>query len=169
MILILLEVLLLVKGKLFSYKKKDCMGVIKLVHKFTPDTKKINKWWMSPKHALNKAWYVDTYTRDQRVLFKDKWFKDMKRFKIEIEFFKWFKSTGQIGESNSSLQVLVSRWHTKHKVVESVTPPLEGINIPYRKDIFKAAPFKEPSEHKENNFVTIEEINNVFEQNIYTN
>ena len=80
---------------------------------------------MNSKHALKKAWYVDTYTRDQRVLFKDKWFKDMKRFKIEIEFFKWFESTGQISEFNSSLQVLVNRWHTKGKVIKSVTPPLE--------------------------------------------
>ena len=117
---------------------------------------------MIPKHALKKAWYVDTYTRDQRVLFKDNWFKDMKRFKIEIEFFKWFESTGKIGESNSSLQFLVNRWHIKAKVVESVTPPLEGINIPYRKDVLKEAPFKKPSKHKENNFVTIEEINKVF-------
>ena len=145
-----------------SHKKKDSIGLIKSVDKFTPDTKKINKWWMSPKHALNKAWYVDTYTRDQRVLFKDKWFKDMKRFKIEIEFFNCFESTSQIGESNSSLQVLVNKFHTKDKVVESVTPPLEGINIPYRKDVLKEAPFKKPSEHKENNFVTIEEINKVF-------
>ena len=52
---------------------------------------------MNSKHALKKAWYVDTYTRDHRVLFKDKWFKDMNRFKSEIEFFKWFESIGQIG------------------------------------------------------------------------
>ena len=125
-----------------SHKKKDSIAVIKSVHKFTPDTKKINKWWMSPKHALNKAWYVDTYTRDQRVLFKDNWFKDMKRFKIEIEFFKWFEATGQIVECNSPLQLLVNKWHTKDMVVESVTPPLEGINIPYRKDVVKATPLK---------------------------
>ena len=84
---------------------------------------------MSPKHDLKK------------VLFKDKWFKYMKRFKIEIEFFKWFESTGQIGECNSSLQVLVNRLHTKDKVVESITPPLEGISILYRRDVLKATPF----------------------------
>ena len=36
-------------------------------------------------------------------------------------------STGQIAESNSSLQVLVNRWHTEDKVVESFTPPLYGL------------------------------------------
>ena len=61
-----------------SCKKKDSIGTIKLVKKFTPDLKRINKWWGSPKHALKKAWYVDTYTKEQRVLFKDKWFKDIK-------------------------------------------------------------------------------------------
>ena len=99
---------------------------------------------MSPKHAIKKVWYVDTYTRDQLVLFKHKWFKDIKRFQTEVEFFKWFESTGQIGES-SSLQVLVNRWHTKDKVVKSVTPPLEGLNISYRKDVLKAAPFRKHS------------------------
>ena len=49
---------------------------------------------MSYKHALKKAWYVDTYTRAQRFLLKDKWFKDMKKFKTEIEFFKWFECSG---------------------------------------------------------------------------
>ena len=125
-----------------SHKKKDSIRVIKSIDKFTPDTKKIKKWWISPIHATKKAWYFATYTRDQRVLFKDKWFKDMKRFKTEIEFFKWFESTGQIGESNSLLQVLVNRWQTKDKVVKSVTRPLEGINIPYIKDVLKAPPFK---------------------------
>ena len=86
-----------------SNKKKDSIGTIKSIDKFTPDLKRINKWWICPKHALKKAWYVDTYAMDQRVLFKDKWFKDMKRFKTEIEFFKLFEATGQIGECNSSL------------------------------------------------------------------
>ena len=152
-----------------SHNKKDSIGVIKSINKFTPNTKKINKWWMSPMHALKKASYVDTHTTYQRVLFKDKWFKNIKRFKTDIGFYKWFKSAGQICESNSSLQVFVNRWHTKDKVVETVTRPLEGINIPYRKDVLKAAPFKKPSEHKENNFVTTEEINKVFEQNNNTN
>ena len=152
-----------------SHKRKDSIGTIKSVDKFIPDLKKINKWWVSPKHALKRAWYVDTYPKEQRVLFKDKWFKDMKRFKTEIEFFKWFEATGQIGEDSSSLQVLVNKWHTKDKVVESITPPLEGLNIPYRKEIIKAAPFKRPSVHKETSIVTVEDINKVFEQNNYTN
>ena len=86
----------------------------------------------------------------------------MKRFKTEIEFFKWFEATRQVSECSSSLRVLVNSWHTKDKVVESVTPPLEGINIPYRNDFLKAAPFKKPSVHKEKDFVTVEDINKVF-------
>ena len=34
-----------------SPKKKYSIGVIKSFDKFNPDTKKINKWWMSPEHA----------------------------------------------------------------------------------------------------------------------
>lgn len=88
------------------HRKKDSVGVIKSIENFTPDNKKISKWWNNPNHALKKAWYVDTYTKDQRISFSDKWFKDMKIFKTEIEFFKWFECSGQIDETNSSLQVL---------------------------------------------------------------
>lgn len=43
------------------------------------------------------------------------------------------------------------------------------MDIPYRKEIIKAAPFKRPSVHKETSIVTVEDINKVFEQNNYTN
>ena len=62
---------------------------------------------------------------------------------------------------------MINKWHTKDKVVESITP-LEGIHVPYRKEVLKAAPFKKPSE-KDNNPVTVADINKVFEQNNYTN
>ena len=55
----------------------------------------------------------------------------MKRFKNEIELFKWFECSGQIDEANSSIKVLITKWHTKDKVVEGKTPPYEGIYIPY--------------------------------------
>lgn len=92
----------------------------------------------------------------------------MKRLKTEIEFIKWFKCSGKIDETNSSLQVLINKLHTKNNVVESITPPLEGVSIPYKKDILKSAPFKKPSE-KDTNTVSVADIKKVFEHNNYTN
>ena len=144
------------------------MGVIKSTENFTPDIKKISKWWNNPKHALKKDWYVDTYTKDQRISFRDKLFKDMKRFKTEIEFFKWFECSGQIDETNSSLQVLINKWHTKDKVVKSITPPLEDIHIPYTNEVLKGVLFKKHSE-RDNNPIIVADMNKVLKENNYTN
>ena len=35
-----------------SHNKKYSIGFFKSIDKLTPDTKKINKWWMSPKNAF---------------------------------------------------------------------------------------------------------------------
>ena len=51
----------------------------------------------------------------------------------------------------------------------NIPPPLEGLNIPYVKDVLQAAPFKKPSESKGTTIVTVEDIKKVFEQNKYTN
>ncbi|TMW83948.1 hypothetical protein EJD97_000369 [Solanum chilense] len=82
------------------HRKKDSVSVIKSTENFTPDKKKISKWWNKPKDALKKAWCVDTYTKDERISLRYKWFKDMKRFKTEIEFFK--SCTSHIGNKHSS-------------------------------------------------------------------
>ena len=92
----------------------------------------------------------------------------MKRFETKVEFFKWFELSGQIDGTKSSLQVLVNKWHTRNKVVESVTPPLEGLKIPYRKDVIIASPFKKNIE-KSTSLINTEDINRISEQNNYTN
>ena len=50
----------------------------------------------------------------------------------------------------------------------NIPPPLEGLNIPYIKDVLQAAPFKKPSESKGTTIIIVEDINKVFEQNNYT-
>lgn len=93
----------------------------------------------------------------------------MKRFKTEIEFFRWFEITGQLGSTNDSLQTLVSRWYTKEQVVDSITPPLEGLKIPYRKEILTATPFKKSGDKDSSAIATHGDIDKILEQNNYSN
>ncbi|KAK4721505.1 hypothetical protein R3W88_011738 [Solanum pinnatisectum] len=149
------------------HKRKDSIGVLTSDEEFVPTKRKLHAWWKSPENNKKVDWYKATYTVEQRTSFRDKWFKDMKRFKTEIEFFKWFESSGQIDDKQSSLQVLINKWYTKEQVVKSVTPP-EGLRIPYRMEILKATPFKKPIE-KESALITAGDLNKVLEQNNYTN
>uniref|UniRef100_M0ZNU1 Uncharacterized protein n=1 Tax=Solanum tuberosum TaxID=4113 RepID=M0ZNU1_SOLTU len=94
---------------------------------------------------------------------------DMRRISCEIEFFKWFEMTCKIDNQIESLQVIINKWYTtSNKVVESITPPLEGINIPIAGTVIKASPFKEKSD-KSAAFVTSADIDRVVEQNNYSN
>ncbi|KAG5576325.1 hypothetical protein H5410_056459 [Solanum commersonii] len=55
--------------------------------------------------------------------------------------------TGRIENCTESLQVIINKWYTaSNKVVESITPPLEGINIPIAGTVIKSSPFKEKSD-----------------------
>lgn len=92
----------------------------------------------------------------------------MTRFETEIEFFKWFEYSGQMGNQKDSLQVLINKWHTKNAIIESSIPPLEGISIPYRDDIIQASPFKKAM-GKDTALIITADINRVLEQNNYTN
>ncbi|KAG5606586.1 hypothetical protein H5410_028078 [Solanum commersonii] len=77
--------------------------------------------------------------------------------------------TGKIDNQIVSLQVIMNKWYTtSNKVVESTTPPLEGINIPIAGTIIKASHFKEKSD-KPASFVTSADIDRVVEQNNYSN
>ncbi|KAG5619556.1 hypothetical protein H5410_004774 [Solanum commersonii] len=99
----------------------------------------------------------------------DNQMKDMRRIGCEIEFFKWFEMTGRIENCTESLQVIINKWYTaSNKVVESITPPLEGINIPIAGTVIKASPFKEKSD-KTGGLLTSADIDRVVEQNNYSN
>ncbi|KAH0660551.1 hypothetical protein KY289_029299 [Solanum tuberosum] len=77
--------------------------------------------------------------------------------------------TGRIENCAESLQVIINKWFTSsNKVVESIIPPLEGINIPIAGTIIKASPFKEKSD-KTGELLTSADIDRVVEQNNYSN
>ncbi|KAG5578669.1 hypothetical protein H5410_058803 [Solanum commersonii] len=77
--------------------------------------------------------------------------------------------TGRIENCVESLQVIINKWYTaSNKVVKSVTPPLEGINIPIVGTVIKASPFKEKSD-KTGAILTTADIDRVVEQNNYSN
>ncbi|KAG5576348.1 hypothetical protein H5410_056482 [Solanum commersonii] len=93
----------------------------------------------------------------------------MRRIGCEIEFFKWFEMIGRIENCAESWQVIINKWYTtSNKVVESTTPPLEGISIPIAGTVIKASPFKEKSD-KTGSFITSTDIYQVGEQNNYSN
>ncbi|KAH0679095.1 hypothetical protein KY284_020180 [Solanum tuberosum] len=77
--------------------------------------------------------------------------------------------TSRIENCTESLQVIINKWYTaSNKVVESITPPLEGINIPIAGTVIKASPFKEKSD-KAGGPLTSADIDRVVEQNSYFN
>ncbi|KAH0658256.1 hypothetical protein KY289_027004 [Solanum tuberosum] len=82
---------------------------------------------------------------------------------------QWTHPDNQIENCTESLQVIINKWYTaSNKVVESVTPPLEVINIPVVGTVIKTSPFKEKSD-KTGTLLTIADINPVVEQNNYSN
>ncbi|KAH0763372.1 hypothetical protein KY290_019445 [Solanum tuberosum] len=129
----------------------------------------LKEQWIHPDNQVKRKWYVSSYPLKQRESFRDLWMADMRRIGCEIEFFKWFEMTGRIENCTESLQVIINKWYTtSNKVVESVTPPLEGINIPIAGTVIKASPFKEKSD-KTGGILTSADIDRVVEQNNYSN
>lgn len=151
--------------------RNNSLGVLTSPIEFTINRDLIRQWWKdpSPQNQQNIAWYTNTYSLVERRAFKEKWLSDMERFKTEIKFFRWFKISGQLGSTNDSLKTLVTRWYTKEQVVDSITPPLEGLKIPYRKEILTATPFKKSSDKDSSSIATLGDVNKILEQNNYSN
>ncbi|KAH0719989.1 hypothetical protein KY284_005019 [Solanum tuberosum] len=125
----------------------------------------LHEQWIHPDNQVKRKWYVATY---QRESFRDLWMADMRRIGCEIEFFTWFEMTGRTENCAESLQVIINKWYTaSNKVVESITPPLEGINIPIAGTVIKASHFKEKSD-KTGGLLTSADIDRVVEQNNYS-
>ncbi|KAH0677979.1 hypothetical protein KY285_025780 [Solanum tuberosum] len=145
------------------------IGMLKVNKTFEPDMKILQEQWTHPDNQVKRKWYVSSYTLKQRESFRDLWMKDMRRIGCEIKFFKWFEMTRKIENCAESLQVIINKWYTaSNKVVESITPPLEGINIPIAGTVIKASPFKEKS-YKTGGILTSTDIDRVVEQNNYSN
>ncbi|KAK4728986.1 hypothetical protein R3W88_021974 [Solanum pinnatisectum] len=150
-------------------EKPGWLGMLKIGKVFTPDPDVLHKMWTHPDNQPQRKWYVATYTLKERESFRDSWIKDMGRIGCEIEIFKWFEMTGKIDNQTESLQVIINKWYTtSNKIVESITPPLEGINIPIAGTVIIASPFKEKSD-KIGTLLTTADIDRVVEQNNYSN
>uniref|UniRef100_M1B5X5 CCHC-type domain-containing protein n=1 Tax=Solanum tuberosum TaxID=4113 RepID=M1B5X5_SOLTU len=150
-------------------EKPSWLGMLKVNKPFEPDLNILQEQWIHPDNQVKRKWYVSSYPLKQRESFRDLWMTDMRRIGCEIEFFKWFEMTGRIENCTESLQVIINKWFTtSNKVVESITPPLEGINIPIAGTVIKASPFKEKSD-KTGGILTSADIDRVVEQNNYSN
>ncbi|KAH0689011.1 hypothetical protein KY289_016369 [Solanum tuberosum] len=150
-------------------EKPSWLGMLKVNKPFEPNLNILQEQWIHPDNQVKRKWYVSSYPLKQRESFRDLWMADMRRIGCEIEFFKWFEMTGRIENCTESLQVIINKWYTtSNKVVESVTPPLEGINIPIAGTVIKASPFKEKSD-KTGGILTSADIDRVVEQNNYSN
>ncbi|KAH0743047.1 hypothetical protein KY290_031040 [Solanum tuberosum] len=150
-------------------EKPSWLGMLKVNKPFEPDLDILQEQWTHPDNQVKRKWYVSSYTLKQRESFRDLWMKDMRRIGCEIEFFRWFEMTGRIENCTESLQVIINKWYTSsNKIVESITPPLEGINIPIAGTVIKASPFKEKSD-KADGPLTSADIDRVVEQNNYSN
>ncbi|KAH0654227.1 hypothetical protein KY289_031905 [Solanum tuberosum] len=145
------------------------LGMLKTGKTFEPNQDILHEQWIHPDNQVKRKWYVSTYTLNERESFRDLWMADMRRIGCEMEFFKWFEMTGRIENCTESLQVIINKWYTaSNKVVECITPPLEGINIPIAGTVIKASPFKEKSD-KTGSLLTSADIDRVVEQNNYSN
>ncbi|KAG5577364.1 hypothetical protein H5410_057498 [Solanum commersonii] len=128
-------------------EKPTWLGMLKIGKTFEPNPDILNEQWIHPNNQVKRKWYVSTYTLRQRKSFRDLWMIDMRRIGCEIEFFKWFEMTGRIENCAESLQVIINKWYTaSNKIVESITPPLEGINIPIAVTVIEASPFKQKND-----------------------
>uniref|UniRef100_M1DNV5 DUF7588 domain-containing protein n=1 Tax=Solanum tuberosum TaxID=4113 RepID=M1DNV5_SOLTU len=143
--------------------------MLKTSDTFNPDHSILHKLRTHPDNQTKRNWYVANYALNQREAFRDLWMANMERIGCEIEFFKWFEMTEKIENQIESLQMIINKWYTtSNKVVEFVTPHLEGLNIPVAGTIIKASPFKEKCD-KSSSFVTPANIDRVVEQNNYSN
>ncbi|KAG5593552.1 hypothetical protein H5410_044066 [Solanum commersonii] len=136
-----------VKWSLLKDNKPAWLGMLKAGRAFEPNPDILHKQWIHLDNQVKIKCYVFTYTLKQRESFRDLWMADVRRIGCEIEFFKWFEMTSKIENCAESLQVIINKWYTtSNKDVESITPPLEGINILIVGTVIKASPFKEKSD-----------------------
>ena len=136
---------------------------------YVPDLQALKVLWNRPQDALKRKWYGSTYSAKEQKEFGRLWIADMKRLRCDLEFFFWFEKTGRIENQTESLNVIVTKWYTqRNTVVESTTPPLEGLNISYANEVIKASPFKTKSERGAMT-PQCKDIDRIIEQNNYTN
>ncbi|KAH0692698.1 hypothetical protein KY290_020824 [Solanum tuberosum] len=120
-------------------EKPAWLGMLKTGKVFEPNLDILHEQWTHPDNQTKRKWYIATYTLSQRESFRDSWMANMRRIDCEIEIIRWFEMTGKIGNQTKSLQVIINKWYAiSNKVVESITPPLEGINIHVAGTVIKA-------------------------------
>ncbi|KAM3188706.1 hypothetical protein P3L10_034574 [Capsicum annuum] len=72
-------------------------------------------------------------------------------------------------DQNESLNVIINKWYTQsNKIIESVTPPLEGIKIPHSNEVLNASPFKKKHDRPLSTPIN-RDLDRIVEQNNYTN
>ncbi|KAM3198755.1 hypothetical protein P3L10_034506 [Capsicum annuum] len=136
---------------------------------YIPDLQALKVRWNHPQDALKRKWYGSTYSAEEQKEFGRLWIADMKRLRCDMQFFFWFEKTGRIENQTDSLNVIVTKWYTqRNTVVESTTPPLEGLNISYSNEVIKASPFKTKSE-RSTMTPQCKDLDRIIEQNNYTN
>ncbi|KAF3673244.1 hypothetical protein FXO38_05717 [Capsicum annuum] len=95
------------------YARKTSIDVLS-TNDFVLDNKEVN--WLSnlPKNQHKIERYKATYSRVQRVSFRNKWFADMIRFRTEVKFFQWFKYSGQIDDQKEFLKFLINNLYPRY-------------------------------------------------------
>lgn len=149
--------------------KPAWLGMLNVNKPFELDPSILWERWTHCDNQVRRKWYISSYTLKQRENFRDILMKNMKRIGCEIELFKWFEKSSRIENCTDSLKIIINKWYTSsNKIVESTTPPVEGINSPIASTVIKASPIKEKSD-KTYTLLTTVDIDGVVEQKNYSN
>ncbi|KAJ8552789.1 hypothetical protein K7X08_020182 [Anisodus acutangulus] len=98
---------------------RGSLGMIKRNSNFKINSELLKNQWEDLENAIRRSWYVETYPEENRLAFKKTWIADMKRLHCNIEFFRWFQVSGQLGDKPDSLKTLVNKWYTSTRTITS--------------------------------------------------
>ncbi|GAV87545.1 hypothetical protein CFOL_v3_30971 [Cephalotus follicularis] len=139
----------------------------------------IRKDFLQEKYLRKRFRFFQKYSEDEQNNIRAAWYEYMIKIKAHIMFFDYlpiYKNqqenkkyfTGEKIQKIFMNQKTTTTWLTSdNKIIETIHPPSEKIQINVQNNQIQAAPFKLQNETSSNQ--TTQETNKIIEQNNYTN
>ena len=144
---------------------------------FVIDKDFLREDFSSPQNSDKRQWF-STFDKTFKDHLRTVWYKDMEKRQITIPFFLWFDlyythsgMSDLFNQSAVNVQTnLQKKWQLNNgTIVQSVHPPLTGLQLSVPEGEVQAAPFKNGREGNDKDSVVLEDIKKIYHQNNFSN
>ncbi|KAK9741649.1 hypothetical protein RND81_03G119500 [Saponaria officinalis] len=155
----------------------DFQSVNTITEEFEINKEYLRNDFNSSQNTDKRNWFL-SFEKEIKDEIRDIWYKDMRKFKVNIPFFLWFDLYCQKIDiinpfSYSSIQVqskLTKNWTlTDGRTVTSVHPPPKSFKFSQGETEVEAHPYKVGRTNQSTDPVVVSDIIKVYQQNNYSN